>query len=161
MKLYELTGEYAGLQALAECEGGGEHIAHALAEIEDAIELKAERVGAFLRNLGADQDALRAEEKRLAARRMALENAEESVREYIRRCMEQSSLKRIKCTAFSFTLSEREQLQVEDESAVPAEYIRTKVETSVDKKAALDAFKKLGECVPGTQVVTLNVLTIR
>lgn len=158
MKLYELTGEYAALQGIAE---DGEDVNDALAMLTDALEVKAERIGALLRNFSADQDALRAEEKRLAARRKALENAEEDVRDYIRRCMEQAGMTRLKCAAFSFTLSARDSLQVVDEAAVPAEYVRTKVETSIDKKAALDAFKKHGECVPGTAVVTNNVLTIR
>jgi len=156
--LYQLTGEYAALQARAE---DGEDVTDALAAIDDAIEVKAERIAAVLRNLRADQETLRAEEKRLADRRRALENNEERLREYIRSGMERAGIQRVKCPAFTMSLSERESVVVDNVEAVPEEYTKMKVEVKVDSKAVLESYKKNGECVPGTRIATNHILTIR
>jgi hypothetical protein len=156
--LYELTGAYAELQARAE---DGDDVCAALAELDDAIEVKAERVAAVLRGLTADQDVLKVEEKRLAARRKAVEANEERLRAYIRDCMVSAGIKRIKCTAFTLSISEREQLVVSDEALVPAEFKRVVTETKVDRAALGEAYKRDGELVPGTDVQTLHVLTVR
>lgn len=156
--LYVLTGAYAQLQARAE---DGEDVSAELAQLDDALELKAERVAYVLRNLSADQEALAAEEKRLAARRRSLEGAEERLRDYLRTGMEAAGLKRIKYAHFSLSLSERTNLVVVDEHAVPAEYVRTVTTTSVDKTALKAALKSTGVVEPGCELRTTNVLTIR
>jgi hypothetical protein len=156
--LYQLTGEYAALQARAE---DGEDVGDALAAIDDAIDVKAERIAAVLRNLKGDQELLRAEEKRLADRRRSLENNEERLREYIRTSMVSAGLTRVKCPAFTLSLSERESVVVENAEAVPEEFTTLKVETRIDTKAVLAAYKNSGECVPGTRVATNHILTIR
>lgn len=158
-KLYELTGEYAELQDRAEC---GEDVSAALAALDGKLEAKAESIAAVLRNLSADQEALRAEEKRLAARRKAKENAEESLREYVRSQMVAAGITRIKCAAFSFALQNYEHVRVDDVDALPAEFRRTVPEAvEPDKKAILAAWKRDGEVVPGATVVTLPKLTER
>ena len=48
---------------------------------------------------------------------------------------------------------------VEDEGAIPAEFLRTKIE--IDKRAILVAMQSLGECVPGTRVERGRVLRIK
>jgi hypothetical protein len=160
MRLYELTGKWAELQALAE---DGEDVSARLAEVDDELQVKAERVGALLRSWSADQEALAAEEKRLAARRRALENNEERLREYIRQCMLAAGITRVKAPGFTLTLSERDQLVVDDESAVPADYKteRVEVKTYLDRKRIMDAFKEHGECVAGTRVVRNAILIVR
>ena len=156
--LYRLTGAWAELQRRAE---DGEDVTADLAAITDAIEVKAERCAAVLRWLQSDQDTLKAEEERLRARRKALEANEERLREHIKSCMLAAGLKRVKSALFTLSLSERASLQVLDAEAVPPEYVRIKITKSVDTKAALDAHNQHGECVPGTAVNTIHVLTIR
>ncbi len=157
-RLYELAHDYAEVAALADA---GEDVAAALAAIDDAIEVKADRIGALLRNLDAECEALATEEKRLAARRKTRENARERIREYVRSSMESAGLPRIKCTAWTFTLSPHKSVRVDDEAAVPDAFKRTKTEISVDKKAILDAYKRDGECIAGASVVTNMSLTVR
>lgn len=158
--LYALAAEYAALQDAAEA---GDDIAVALAALTDSLEAKAERIAAVLRNLDADIDALAAEEKRLKRRREARENAKEHLRDYIRTCMVEGGITRVKCAAFSLSVSEREAVVVDDIDAVPAEYLHPPkpAEKAVAKKAVLDAHKKLGEVVPGTRIVTNYNLQVK
>lgn len=155
-QLYKLTGEWAALQARAE---DGEDVSAELAQLSDSLEVKAERIVAVLRNIRSDQDALRAEEKRLADRRRALENNEERLREYIRANMEIAGIQRIKCASFTMSLAERERVVVYDEKALPEEFTRTKVEP--DRGAIQAAYKQDGEVPPGVRIETYNSLTIK
>jgi hypothetical protein len=156
--LYELAGAYAELQARAE---DGENISSALAELDDALEVKAERVAAVLRGLVADQETLKTEERRLSARRKAVEANEERLRAYVRENMLAAGIKRIKCAAFTLWITEREQLVITDEDQVPADYKRTVTEVRLDRAALAEAYKRDGELVPGTEVQTQHVLTVR
>lgn len=155
-KLYELTGEWATLQARVE---DGEDVSAELATLSDSLELKAERIAAVLRNLRSDQEALRAEEKRLADRRRSIENNEERLREHIKTCMEMAGISRIKCPAFTLSLSARERVVIDDETKLSPECLRTKVEP--DKSAIQAAYKRDGEIVAGASIETFNVLTIK
>ena len=148
MRFYELTGAYAELQDAAE---QGEDVTEALAQVSDAIEVKAKNIASLLHSLTADVAAIHSEEKRLADRRRSLERNRERLREYLRSNMERMGVEKIRCPHFSLTLSAGpERVDIEDERAVPPEFTRTKVE--VDKVSILRAWKEAGECVPGTRI---------
>jgi hypothetical protein len=158
-KLYEIAGAYA---ALAERAEHGEDVADAMAEIGDALEVKAQNIAAIMRNFDADCEALAAEVKRLSARRDACANARERLREYVRSNMEAAGIKRIKCAAFTLSLQEYESVRVDDLAAVPSEYKRTKpAEVVADKRAILKAYKSDGEVVPGVSIVVNQSLIER
>lgn len=48
-------------------------------------------------------------------------------------------------------------VEIVNEDLIPTEYIRTKTETSVDKKAILETFRENGEIVYGTRIITDKV----
>jgi phage host-nuclease inhibitor protein Gam len=157
VKLYELAAEYNRLCELAE---DGEEVDAALVDLTDAIELKAERIGYVLRNLGANEAALDGEIDRLKARRDHITRQEERLRSYLRQCMEQTGVTRIKGPAFTITLSEGQpHVVIENVDALPTEYVRTKTEPN--KAAILAAYKAHGECVPGARVERSTSLRIR
>lgn len=158
MRLYQLTGAYRELQQLAD---DGEDVSVALDQIEDELAVKAEGIAAVLRGLRADQDALRREEKRLADRRRALERNEERLRAYIRDCMVDAGLERVKCSAFTISLKHSDKVEIERAEALPPEYIRTKLTVEPDKAAILEAHRKSGECVPGTRIVQTISLIVK
>src|SRR5690606_32690570 len=70
MNLYELTGAYLQIQNMI--EEGAEGLEDTLESLNDAIEDKAEGYGKIIRNLEAQANALREEEKRLADRRRSI-----------------------------------------------------------------------------------------
>lgn len=156
MRLYELSAEYARLCEVTE----NDEASTALAELSDALDVKTERIGFVLRNLAADQVSLDTEIERLKQKREQVTRQRERLRTYVRQCMEVAGIHKIACPHFVFTLAASQPaVLVDDESAIPDEFIRTKREP--DKAAILRAFKERGECVPGARVERGTALQIR
>jgi seryl-tRNA(Sec) selenium transferase len=157
MRLYELTAEYARLCDAAE---EGDDVSDALATINDALEVKAERIAYVLRNLDANETALDTEIERLRARRDSMMRQRQRLHSHLRSCMETTGIEKIKCRAFTLALHQPQpHVVIENADAIPPEYVRTKKEP--DKQAILRAFKQNGECVPGTRMENSRSLRIR
>jgi Siphovirus Gp157 len=154
MKLYELTAELEQLRALAEdCEPGDAVLAMELDRVTTALEEKGAGIGKVLATLEAEADACDPEIKRLTQKRNRLRANAESLRRYVQYHMVVRGINTIKAETFSFALvSCPDRVVVTDEKSVPTEYVRETVSRSVDKRAVLDAYKRHGECVPGTSI---------
>lgn len=101
---------------------------------------------------------IKAEVKRLSDWAKRLEAAADSLDAYCLRCVEPLE-GRIETDHYSIGTRTSDRLEVLDEAAIPAEYLREKVTVSVDKAKAKAALKA-GEEVPGCALVkniTLNV----
>lgn len=155
MSLYDLTGELAELQRLAE---DGEDVSEALARVEGDLEKKGLGIAHVLRNLEADVTALNAETERLIEKSQRLVRQHKRLGEYVLATMQARGVHAIKGPAFSLKVAENPpKVVVEDESAIPPEYMRTPdppppPKAVPDKKAILAAFKEHGEVVPGTRI---------
>ena len=160
LRLYELAPAYAYLiDALDEDGDASDGHAH-LDALSDAIDQKVASIAHVLAQLDAEADALRVEEKRLAARRQARERRAESLRDYLRMSLDAAGVAKLKTTTHTISVGDGPQrVVVEDEGAIPAEFLRTKIE--IDKRAILVAMQTLGECVPGTRVERGRVLRIK
>jgi hypothetical protein len=157
--LYELTGAWADLQEAAE---NGEDVSDALAAIGDAIEVKAERSMAVVRNLESDIEAIAAEEQRLAKRRKTAEANVQKLRDYVRDCMDAATIPSIKRPTVTLSVGDGpEGVEVDDIDAVPPEFKVTTTACRVDKAGVKAAYKQHGECVSGTRIVRKRVLTVR
>lgn len=160
LRLYELAPAYAYLiDALDEDGDVSDGHAH-LDALSDAIDAKAASIAHVLAQLDAEAEMMRAEEKRLAARRQARERRAESLRDYLRMSLDAAGVPKIKTSTHTISVGDGPQrVVVEDEGSVPAEFLRTKIE--IDKRAILVAMQTLGECVPGTRVERGRVLRIK
>ena len=160
LRLYELAPAYAYLiDALDEDGDVSDGHAH-LDALSDAIDAKAASIAHVLAQLDAEAEMMRAEEKRLAARRQARERRAESLRDYLRISLDAAGVSKIKSATHTISVGDGPQrVVVEDEGAIPAEFLRTKIE--IDKRAILVAMQTLGECVPGTRVERGRVLRIK
>ena len=159
-KLYDLTATYARLLA----SDAGETIdpvtgevtladdfAAALAAIEGSVADKLDGCAMVLRHLDADAEALEHEEKRLRARRNAVENNVERLRAYVLACMQQAEIKQMKTALFSFAVvAPRKRVEVTDPAALPAVYTVTKVEPN---KALLKRELETGAVIEGATLV--------
>jgi hypothetical protein len=88
MKLYELTGEWLSLMEMADDPELDEQAFQDTTEaLEGDIDEKVENICKMIKNMEADADALKAEEKRLAARRKTLEGRIAFFKKYIYECM--------------------------------------------------------------------------
>ena len=87
MKLYELTAGWNRLREILETATDPDEIESfqaAAAEIAESIQDKAENIAVFVKELQADAEALKAEEKALRERRTAVENKAERLTEYLK-----------------------------------------------------------------------------
>ena len=156
MKLYELSSEYARLVDTVD----DDESAFALDEVVGELEAKVGNLCLVIATLDSEGEQLRVEEKRLAARRASRENRAEALRDYLKMNMDAMSITKIKTDTHTITIGDGPQkCVVDDETLVPAQFTRTKVE--IDKRAILDAYKADGECVPGTRVERSRALRIR
>ncbi len=155
--LYQLAAEYSRLLETAE---DGEDIGAALDAISDAIEVKVDRIACVLASLEGDETAAREEAKRLLKRATAVEANRERLRDYLRTQMDLHGVAKMRTPRFTISVSDGpERVEIEDESAVPETFVRTKRE--IDRRAVLEAFKADGECVPGTRISRGRTLRIR
>jgi len=119
-----------------------------LESVEADLELKIVNCGHAYKNRLAEAEAIRAEEKNLAARRKSLEGEADWLRRYI----ERNCTKGEKFTAPTVSISWRKSKAVEitDESLIPEDLCKIKVEPSKTLiKAAIDG----GQTVPGAAIV--------
>lgn len=154
--LYELANEF---QQLASMDAGNdEDFAAALDETLSAqggqIEEKIEATIIVSRQLEADAETCKAEAKRLNERAAAFQRNADACKERVRLAMENTGKDKIKRQLFTITrVAGRPVCAIDDEKALPADYVRVKETRSPDKRALLDALKA-GQEIPGCHLAT-------
>lgn len=108
---------------------------------------KVENIGCYIKNLEAEAAALNAEEKKLAARRKAAENKSNRLKAYLVSACDGERFRGVRADV-SFRVTHP--VEITDEKALPAEYLRVKTITEPDKTAIGKALK-MG-AVPGAKL---------
>lgn len=154
LSLYHLAGQYQeALTALGDLDLPPEVIADTLEGLQGELQEKATNVAAFVRNLEASAAAIREAEKQMAERRQAIEKRAARIREYLLTNMQASGISKIESPWFVLAVRDNpEAVAIEDEAALPAEYVLVKEVRSPDKAAIKDALKA-GQDVPGCRLV--------
>ena len=155
-KLYELTQNYKNLLDLADDETIDTAIIEtALKTIESSIQEKAQNLAIIIKSVGADAEIIKAEEKRLAAKRKALENKQTWLKDYLQNQLEFVKLEKVKTAVFTVALQNNPaSVQILDETVIPAQFKTIIPATfSIDKEAIKDAIKR-GALVPGVELIT-------
>ena len=135
-------------------------------EIQMALSEKIENSMCFYKNLQADIEAFKAEEKNLAQRRKVKENLAERVKNRIDNYVtmqftdedgnvDKDNLNKWKFETPKVKLSYRksDSVEVSDINLLPKEYVKEKVELSADK-TALKKDIKSGKEINGAKIVT-------
>lgn len=102
MNIYEISAEYIRLQTALE---NGEDVEEALAEIKDALEVKADNYARIIRNLEAENDARRKEIQRQRDRVASNENSIEWLKNNLAAFMRLEGKLKFKTELFSFGIS--------------------------------------------------------
>ena len=158
MNLYELTESYLKLQQ--KIEDGGEDLEDTLESITDAIEEKADGYGKVIKNIEAQIEAIKNEEKRLSDRRKSLESNVRRLKDSLYESMKLTKTKRIKSELFTFNIQNNPpSLNIENEDAIPFEYYQPQA-PKLDKKELLNAIKN-GLEVEGVSIKQGEGLRIR
>jgi hypothetical protein len=121
---------------------------------------KLEGCALFVKNMEANVEAIRNEEKKLAERRHVLERRAERMRDYIAASMVAFGDKQIDTARVALSLRKSEALVVLDADQIPAEYMVTKTTTAPDKAAMKKAIKA-GWTVPGAAIETRHNLQVK
>ena len=164
--LYELVGERLALQSHLEALNfDQETIADTLEGESIEISKKIEDYGYVIRNRTAFADAMSSEIARMIARRDAELKRIEGIESWLLSSMLACNITKIECPAFSVSVRANPvSVDILDESAIPAEYIRTPKPTppipAPDKKAILAALKA-GVDVPGCATKQTQRLEIK
>lgn len=162
LKLYELTDSFLRIADLIDENQPDEALEMALQQIDVAIEEKAEGIAKLVKMLDYDADVYKAEEKRLADRRRAIENKRDRIKEYLKLQMERVGKDKIKLPMATLALQNNPPaVHITDDKAIPAKYITIIPEQHVpDKKAILEALRA-GNEVPGAEVTQGRHLRLR
>lgn len=161
MKLYELTENYRNLQDLLENpEIDQDLIINALDEVGEQLEEKSENIAKLIKTLEVEVTGFKAEEKRLADKRKALENRISGLKSYIDSAMKATGKKKIKGQLFSFNIQKNPpSVNITDSTLIPKEYY-IQQEPALDKKTVLAELKN-GVIVPGAELKQTESLRIR
>ncbi len=158
MNLYEIMGEISKAFDEAIDPETGEILSEEALTYLDQLEIerdaKIENIGCWIKNLNAEAAALKEEEKSFADRKKRAQKKSESLKRYLAGVLagEKFSTEKV---AISFRSSDA--VEIEDEKAIPEDYIKTKVERSPDKTSIKQAIKA-GMTVEGCKLVkNLNI----
>jgi uncharacterized protein YlxW (UPF0749 family) len=158
MKLYELTTNYLSVMEMAE-EMDTDTLKDTLESIEEEIHDKAENIAKLVKNLNADVDALKTEEKRLADRRKSLENKVTHLKEYLQNQLEVAGLDKVKRPTLTVSIQNNPpSVKVIDEKLLSDFMIPQ--DPKLDKKAILTALKE-GQEVNGAELFQSRGVRIR
>ena len=164
MTLYEINKEIElALLAIFDSEDPetGEVDEAAVHHLEDLNILKDEKIeayGCYLKNLQAESEAIKAEEEALKARRKSLDRKFDRLKHYVSDMLAGENWSKSSKVAFSFRSSD--QTIIDDESKLPAEFVKTKIETTPDKMGIKKAIKN-GEAVPGAHLEKVSNMSIK
>lgn len=162
MKLYEISEKYReAMGRIGEADGEiDESIEASLDALGGALVDKVEACCVVMLELDAESSALDVEIKRLQARKKATEAGRERLSEYVRRCLDIAGERKVKGSRLTVSIRSSESVQVDDQAAIPVEYLRTKTVVEPDK-TAIKAAIKAGAEVPGVQLVTRESVQVK
>ena len=128
--------------------------------LDGLVDDKLEACCKYMRELGAEAEAIKAEEQRLAQRRRAAEARAQRFRGYVLGCMERAGKQKIKTPLFSMWIGHSHNLEVTDADALPEQFVSIRSERVIDKRAIKDAIKAGAE-IPGARLVESTSLQVR
>jgi len=154
--LYTITEQFKELAALAET--ADEDLAIALRDtmegIEGEFQEKGKAIAMITLNIDGDLEAIQSQIDRLTERKRIITNRKESLKEYLRTNMEASGITKITHPLFTITCGKGKPIVViDDEKAIPDDYVSVKVSSAPDKAAIAKALKE-GIEVPGAHTET-------
>jgi hypothetical protein len=155
MNLYEIAHIYrADLERLADMDIDEQTLADTLESMGGELEVKAQNVVMFTRNLEATAAAIKDAETQMAARRKALENRASGLRKYVLESMQHAGVQKIECPLFKVAVRENPaSVEIYEPALIPAEYMRQpEPPPAAPDKTAIKAAIAAGTEVPGAKL---------
>ena len=159
MNLYELTGEYRYLQS--QIEDGDDQALESLDIVNGDLDQAFDGYAKLIRNLTAEADAMREEEKRLAAKRHSIESGVERLKQAVLEAMILTGRKKASTSIGTWGIQKNPpSVKIVDMTKVPARFLIEQAPT-VDRKAMLDEYKQTGELFDGVEITQNDGLRFR
>jgi len=153
--LYEIAAAYrADVDRLADMDLDDATLTDTLEGLGGELEVKAQQVGAFIKNLEATAAAIKEAEAGMAARRKALENRIARVKDYLLASMMVAGVEKIECPLFRLSVKHNPPaVEVYEHLMIPSEFMRQKPPPAPEPdKAAIAAELKAGRDVSGCRL---------
>lgn len=149
--LYTIAEQFKELAALAET--ADEDLAVALRDtmegIEGEFQEKGKAIAMITLNIDGDLEAIQSQIDRLTERKRIINNRKEGLKEYLRTNMDAAGITKITHPLFTITCGKGKPIVViDDEKAIPDDFVNVKVTSAPDKAAIAKALKD-GQEVPG------------
>ena len=160
--LYELTDAYKAIfESVMDDEADLDVLENTLHCVEASIEVKADNIVRFVKALESDAAACDSEIKRLTDRKRARLNKVERIKKYLLTQLQVAGIEKIQGSLFTVRLQKNPQaLSIDDEKAIPTQYLIIVPAREEINKEAVKAALKLGVAVPGaklTQGISLRI----
>lgn len=151
--LYEISEQLRQLESIdAEDESAAIAIADTMQAIQGEFDEKAKAVASVILNMDSDADAIDAEIARLTARKKAIANRQEGIRNYLRDNMESCGITKISHPLFTITLAQgREVVVIDNPALIPDDLMYVKTELRPEKAEIMKRIKEGAE-VPGAHI---------
>ena len=160
-KLYELTEMYQNISNLIEEDADNETLEKALDEITDSIQIKAENMAKLIKSIEGNINVLKDEEKRLQAKRKALENKVVNIKEYLENQLKAMGLKKVQGNLFTVSIQKNPQsVNILNEDLIPEQFKEVVTTTKIDRRELLAALKE-GQEIEGVEIKQTESLRIR
>tara|TARA_R110000851_G_scaffold223770_1_gene376611 strand:- start:244 stop:732 length:489 start_codon:yes stop_codon:yes gene_type:complete len=151
--LYEISKDYTNIFEQIDFETGevDASLIKSLAEAEDDLNEKIISVSKYIKNLEAEQEAVKSEAKKMSERAKIIENKVSRLKNYICREMQFSNITKATSDCFNVMLRKNPpKLELKDENVIPIEYKKVKYEWD---KAKIKQDLKDGLSVNGAVLV--------
>lgn len=158
--LYDITDTYLSFQDLVlSGEASEEDILHAMVNIKDEFEVKAESYAIVSKNLEGAEEAIGKEIERLNKKLKTIKNTRTKLKQDLELSMKIMDIRKFKTDRFSFRIQRNApKLEITSENEIPEEYII--IEKRADKTKIKQAMKE-GIEVPGVALKESESLRIR
>ncbi|MCI5836255.1 MAG: siphovirus Gp157 family protein [Veillonellaceae bacterium] len=160
--LYQHGLQYIELRELAEREEIDPQVLQdTFAAIEESAAVKVDNIGKLYRQLDADEEAVQKEIERLAERKKHMERTQERLKDIVKAYLELVGQRKVAGALFTATIKRNTpKVIINDEAAIPREFIKVKTTESVDKTAIKKAIAAGAE-VAGATVIQEERLELK
>ena len=163
--LYQIADIYLqDLDKLNDLDLDEQTVADTLESIQGDMQEKCTNVAAFIRNTESLADQIKQAEQAMAARRKALENRADRIRQYLLENMQRTGITKIDSPWFKIALAKNPpSVVVDDEDTLKfayPEFVKVVTTESIDKAAVKEAIKA-GQIVEGARLVQADRVTIK
>lgn len=162
MNIFELSSAIQSVWELVQDEDMDMDVLEdTLQSLECARDEKAEGYAKIMKQLEAQAEAIKTEEKRLSDRRKSLENKRDRMKQVLEQSFEMWGVDKIKTLTLTVAMQNNPpSVLIADENSVPEQFVSIETVRKIDRKSLLQALKE-GEVIGGCSVKQSRSLRIR